>query len=571
MRAFVTIISLFLSLNAFAQIDTEFWFACPDLNKDHAEEPIYLHIMSFSHEATVSVSQPANPSFTPIVRTLTPNDFTAIKLTPSVVETTTGNGNEVRNTGLLIESTAEISAYYLSWNDNSEAYALKGRNALGTEFLIPSQFDYRNCQGGEKSKNTVEIVAAEDGIVVTIIPSKSCVGHAANIPFNIILNRGLAYALRASSQAANAHLENTRITSSKPDDVNYTDDGLCAPGGDLIGDQLVPVDLLGTEYIAVRNDAGSASSADKIYILPTQNGTIVTINGVDQSPMNIGEKLVHSLGVATAPTPIATYITSNHPISVLQLTYKGGEPGGSILPSLSCSGSRQISYKPVESTVKVTLVTKTENIGSFTMNGSSWAIPESLFFPVPNTGGKWSYYRNDLSSNTVMLIENSKGLFHAGFFEYGGKTCSYGYFSSYNVFPLDVKMDKEFYFEGDNIALQVPDSAQFTDFSWTGPNGFSATGAKTEISPTSLQNSGMYVVDASHIDGCMVAPDTFYVTVFEKHLKQEYEICYGNTLDLSAKGSEPYQWNTGETTQNISVSPLADSLYTVKNMYEGEN
>ncbi|MDR0811187.1 MAG: IgGFc-binding protein [Paludibacter sp.] len=573
MKSFFTILSLFLSLNAFAQIDTEFWFAAPDLSKNHTPRPVQIRIMSFSQAATVTVTQPANPSVAPIVRSLAANSYTIVEWALDAnnelpqIETSQSTGNDIKNTGILISSTAEVSAYYINRGDNSEAYALKGRNALGTNFIVPGQTEYTGRYVGD-ARNTVEIVASEDGTVVTIKPSRTCIGHAAGTQFNITLNKGQSYALKGS--AVGDLLYNTTIKSNKPVAVNYTDDSVNCPGGDLIGDQIVPVDLLGTEYIVVRNDKGTAS--DKIYIFPTENGTIVNINGVAQTAINVGGSKIFTMGtVNTTTTPVATYITSNKPISVLLLTYKGNEPGASVLPALSCTGSHQISYYPAASTATVTLVTKTENVNYFTVLGNPYAVTAASFITVPNTNGEYSYFRNEISGSPVIRIENSKGLFQAGFFETGGNTCSYGYFSNYNVFPLNAVFDKTFYFAGDNIVLSLPDSAQFSAILWEGPNGFSAIGSQVTVPNVSILNSGMYVVNATHVDGCTVAPDTFYVTVFDKHLKQEYEICYGNTITLQAQGNAPYQWNTGLNTQNISVSPTTDITYTVKNMYEGEN
>ena len=46
--------ALFLvSAGAYAQIDTEFWFAAPDLEVNHAQEPVRFCIVSYDEAATV--------------------------------------------------------------------------------------------------------------------------------------------------------------------------------------------------------------------------------------------------------------------------------------------------------------------------------------------------------------------------------------------------------------------------------------------------------------------------------------------------------------------------------------
>ena len=41
------------------------------------------------------------------------------------------------------------------------------------------------------------------------------------------------------------------------------------------------------------------------------------------------------------------------------------------------------------------------------------------------------------------------------------------------------------------------------------------------------------------------------------------EVCLGDSITLTAYGGDNYLWSTGETTQNISVSPLENTTYTV--------
>ena len=53
-----------------AQSGNEFWLAPPevtDLHNSPGGEPIYLQLSSMGAAATVTITQPANPGFTPIV------------------------------------------------------------------------------------------------------------------------------------------------------------------------------------------------------------------------------------------------------------------------------------------------------------------------------------------------------------------------------------------------------------------------------------------------------------------------------------------------------------------------
>ena len=54
MKRLLLILGLFLTtLGGFAQIDTEFWFAAPDLEVNHAQEPIRYCIVAYEQGATV--------------------------------------------------------------------------------------------------------------------------------------------------------------------------------------------------------------------------------------------------------------------------------------------------------------------------------------------------------------------------------------------------------------------------------------------------------------------------------------------------------------------------------------
>jgi hypothetical protein len=390
-------------------------------------------------------------------------------------------------------------------------------------------------------------------------------------------------------------LANTKLTSTKPVAVNYTDDSIRGPGGDLIGDQLVPVALLGTEYIAIRNDAGSQTSnpkhSDKVFIFPTQNNTIVTINGVTQPVMNLtgNNKMYYDLGITPVTTPgIPTYITSNYPISVLQIAYKGAEPGASILPALSCTGSRDISYVPAQTTAKLTIVTRKENVGIgtangyFTLNGNSFALPPSLFQPVLGTDNvtpgdyEWYYFRGDRAGDPVIRLSNSKGVFHAGFFESLGNTASYGYFSNYNKVPIEGMATEPYYIEGEELKLYLNDDTRIINTEWTLPDGSTQIMDTLHLSNITDANNGIYAISAQHINGCELIPDTMFVTVFPKNIVKDDTLyaCFGNTATLVTNGLPPYTWTPAVSTTNtasIAATSVGGQVYKVTSNRPGVN
>lgn len=573
MRKHILILLLSVcSLAVYSQVDTEFWFACPDLSSKHFQDCIRLSFITFDEAATVTISQPANPAFNPVTLTIGSNSHSSLELKQYLnqVETLAGG---VRKTGILIKSDNLISAYYANYCDNSEIYSLKGKNALGTDFIVPTQYEYNNSvsYGGGSS---VEIVASEDSTDVTITPTQNCIGHPKDVTFTIRLNRGESYALRASGMQAADHLFNTRIASDKPIALNYTDDSVDGPGTDLIGDQIVPVSMAGTNYIAVKNTE-SHGTTEKVYIFPTANNTTVNIDGTVLPVMNIGGKHMHVL------SNTATYITSDEPVIVLQITSKpnganSDELGAAILPTITCTGSSETAYNPVlGGDVFVSILTKTENTDGFIVNNSGINLLPSSFFNIVPHNPAWSYYIGKLSapgSKQALRIKNTKGTFHMGVFDNPGNTCSFGYYSRFNSVRVEADAGKGYYTTGEQIQLNVKESSAFENYQWTGPNGFSSNLANPVINNATITDAGMYIVEAQHKEGCQTFPDTIYISLFEEKTTL-LSVCSGNSIGLEAEGYAPYKWTPASLPADkvVSVNPSSDTKYSVISYKEGYN
>jgi hypothetical protein len=127
-----------------AQTGTEFWMAPPDVTLRHnmpGDEPIFMNVATGNAPATVTISQPANPAFNggaPIVLNIAAYAAVRYNMTSLKAQLETRPTNSVRNTGLRIQSTANITCYYEPSNTNNpDIMALKGANGLGLEFYIP--------------------------------------------------------------------------------------------------------------------------------------------------------------------------------------------------------------------------------------------------------------------------------------------------------------------------------------------------------------------------------------------------------------------------------------------------
>ena len=470
-----------MALGGFAQIDTEFWFAAPDLEVNHAQEPIRFCIVAYEQGATVEFEQPANPLFTPRTFHLEPNDFYVYDVSSIIYMVETQPYNTVLDYGFYIHSDNPVSIYYEADNNNSENFSLKGRNALGTQFVVPMQYSYENYYSSTCSR--VEVVASQDGTEVTFVPSVPIKGGGqAGVPVTVTLNRGQSYAIEAASPQGSAHLRNTRVTATKPIAVNSSDDSVNLNGHyDFVGDQIVPTDLLGTDYIAIWN----YNSEEYLYFFPTEDNTNIYLNGsnVPVATLNIGQEYTHHL------TSAVVYIHADHPIAVFQLSSSSSsEFGGTVLPQISCTGSRKTVYKRQStSNLVVTLIVGTAYTDGFVLNGNTTYITASDFTPVP-ANPDYSYCRKNVTNyvpnNGLLALENtySEGFFHLGLLTGDeANTWTYGYFSDYQPYAYaEFQMadtycsgqDIEFLYVTENVSnlrLVLPDGTE-TELPYMLPN-----------------------------------------------------------------------------------------------------
>jgi len=99
----------------------------------------------------------------------------------------------------------------------------------------------------------------------------------------------------------------------------------------------------------------------------------------------------------------------------------------------------------------------------------------------------------------------------------------------------------------------------------TGGGGYAwnhgATTASDNVTPTSDTE---YIVTVTDANGCSDS-DSVMINVFSvtADAGADQEICMGETATLSASGGSSYAWSTGDNTQDINVSPTADTEYIV--------
>ena len=567
-----------LPILGFAQTDQVFWFAAPEVSvsNNNFDKPIYLRISSYDKPTSVTITQPANSNFMPINLNIGVNSFVSVDLSQFIETFEVKPANQILNYGLKITSTNNVTVYYevasTYCNCNPEIYTLKGKNALGTTFYIPSQNEFVNNPLYNPSPyNTFNLVATKANTKITIVPSKNIVGHVAGIPFQITLNEGECYSAQATSQTGANHLAGSKVTSDKPIAITISDDlvtpswGSCA---DLMGDQIVPVNVIGTDYIGVKGFL--SNNNDRLYILATQDNTQVFINGSTGPIATLNESQTFSF---TFGINNSVYVHSDKPVYVLHLTGNGCELSHALLPPIVCTGSQQVTFtRTASQECYLMLITRNGNQSGFQINGNSSLISGSSFSVVPGTNNEWVAARLQFDLNQIPIgsptrITNSKGVFHLGFMN-GNQTggCRYGYFSSYNSYLPTIESTNLCI--GDSTEFQLSDPSQLTGVFWDFGDPESLRNTSALINPKHLYGKiGTYQVSAVYAYECGSDTVSQNVTIHElpiPTIKGPTEVYLGNsgTNYSSEPDMTDYLWTIssggtitgGAGTNSISVN-----------------
>ncbi|HTX87997.1 MAG TPA: hypothetical protein VMC08_03330, partial [Bacteroidales bacterium] len=555
-RLFWTFTLLLSAGNLFSQIDNEFWFVAPEVSSNHGDSPVLLRVSTMESPATFTLRMPADLFFAPQTQTLPANSTYTFNLSvPVNWKDTIENrpADQVLKKGLLLTSDSLVTAYYeVNNTDNPAIFPLKGKNALGTEFWITGQNNYAN-QTNDGSE-AFDIVATEDGTRVTITPSIAIVGHAAGVPFQVVLNKGQTYSARTLITTAAATLAGSHVVADKPIAITISDDSIITGGWDLIGDQTIPVNLLGWNYIVIKGYADNippSNNDERVYIVAAHDNTDLYIDGGGTPSATLNAGQLYNYGIPQANN--TAFFHATEPVYVYHLSGNPGEAGSSIIPEDSCTGSPQVSF--VRSTTNffaMLILTKNGNQDSFYLNGSNSIITGASFAVVPGTGGQWVYYRNSMSTAQVPtganLLKNTLGKFHLGIINNVGASSEYGYYSAYS--SLNLGVDRSIC-PGDSLRLDGGPYMQSYDWKKYDGSGWTDVGTSRYYM---VHDTGFYAC-MTNGDFCTLQ-DTIHISMYPDatvSLGPDQLICQGTTTTLDPGPYIFYLWSNGATTRTITT------------------
>ncbi len=558
-RVLVIIISIFVTLSVYTQTDREFWFAAPDVSSVHGNAPqngapIYFHITAV-YPTTVTIDRPADSSFTPIVFNLTQLEHRTI----SLVDTFNNNINEienypnniVQNKGFRIRSDpGEITVYYeLDNYYNRDIFPLKGENALGTDFYVSTQNKWNNGTYGGTAFSGFVICATENNTQVTIHRNDTWYNYPGAPPevINIVLDAGETYAFRAADRFAVNHINGVHIESDKNIVITVYDDSMEKQScRDIFGDQIVPTNIVGQEYLVMKGflNWSATDGGERIYVTATESNTDITVNGTYRTTLaNPGDLWFEEIDTIPGNT---VHVYASKPIYVNHLTGFGCELGGAVLPSIDgCTGSNDVTFTRtpnasdqfflnimVRNDTNPASPLYNQSVQNFTITsgGTTTAIPpnyfqfinsDSTFATLLHTPTVNNFIASLIGVGQEALVQNNFSKFHLGVINGGGTTgCKYGYFSDYSDSRATAGLGgatavtQDSYCDLDPIQLVASGGIAYD---WDGVSD-----------PHLTQQLSDSTVAAPYF-----TPDTSGVYVFQVHVVQE---CYADTtLTLVAR------------------------------------
>lgn len=465
-----------------SQVDTDFWFVVPELSHrgNTGGSPGSLRIATMELSATVTISMPANPyhatlnpsGFQDIIIDIAANSAAQVNLTSLIDVASNPANNRLENKpltpdginpfGLHITATNMITAYWeVNYAYGSDLWTLKGRNALGNLFYTPFQTVYDNRNLMPRTYSSIDICATTDNtqVTITLPPGKAAsfgsllTGIAAGGTHTLTLNSGQTFSLFPLNYSISAsdRLAGTRIESTEPVCVTLKDDALAvgSQGQDVIGDQIVPVNIVGSHYIVP--DMGNPNH---VYVLATQDNTNIYVYGADGLPigaspyttLNRGQQALVTVPGGSKFARITSTVNPwdlPKPFYTFQLGVENQARGGALVPAIGCTGNTQLAFTRArdENKFQFFIIVKRGNEDKFLLDGirQDGIIDPGAFTEIAGSGGYMAWFSNSININTLPigqhLVQNTGDIFHLGIFNgfpgAGQGGLYYGYYSDF--------------------------------------------------------------------------------------------------------------------------------------------
>lgn len=403
-----------------------------------------------------------------------------------------GTSEVIENKGIQVVSEHPIVVYSHIYSQNrSGATLVLPTNTLGREYFAASYQPDFNGQYAE-----FMVIATEDNTLVEITPKAATrSGKAANVPFQINLNKGQVYQVQSTADLTGSKIVSvSNGTNSCKKIAVFSGNTFVGIGCSNIGSrdnlyqQLYPLSTWGSNFVTA--PLKTRTGGDVFRVLAAFQNTTVTVNGSSQT-LNAGE-----FWEFTSAT--ANFITSSNPVTLLQYARTQGCDNVTGDPEM-------IILNPVEQTLEditlysspyymitghyINVVMRTEYTQNFRLDGA----PVS-FTPVA-ANPEYAYAQVTVGAGNHRLT--SKGGFNAMAYGFGNVE-SYGYSAGANIKNLNqnITFNAQSYCFGETVSFTG--FASYTPQSWLWEFGDGST--SVEQNPTyTYKAPGTYTVKLTTI------------------------------------------------------------------------
>ncbi|MDP9961377.1 T9SS type B sorting domain-containing protein [Chryseobacterium lathyri] len=399
------------------------------------------------------------------------------------------------------------------------------------------------------------VLATEDNTIVTVSGYKPTVQFsngttgATNPVMTFTLNKGQSYIIEGTGTANTDGFIGAKITASKP--VNITNGnfngqyaGNYPSSSDILMDQAVPVERLGTEFALVKGNGRIGSNMEGAIVIATENNTQIFVN--DEIPplttLNAGQYFIipDSKYKLQAGVHYNLYLKTSKNAYVYQIlagdSVSGSEVatgGFNFIPALNCYLPKQINELGfidenfVHSTANpsgiLNIPTKlnliTEKGANVTVNG---AVPPVTTGPFDMTGtANWVTYGIPNVAGTITIVSDKA--ITAGI-NAGSNAVGYGgFFAGFPTQPVILSSGGTC---APGIVLTV-DPVIYDTYQWY-VNGTLIPGATgASISPT---QSGFYTCSVTMGKCAPLVTEQFKVLNCTKLTTSSFNVCSTKTI-----------------------------------------
>lgn len=303
--------------------DTDFWLTFPENFEEESDNPLELELcITGPRNASGVVEVPGLGFVTGF--TIPASNAVTISL-PKEAELE--GSDAIENKGIHVMANQPVGVVGLTHMDyTTDTFLALPTRCLGTEYLLLSMKNLHNnvplLQGSQMG-----LVAPSDDTLLTITPRQNIGSHAANVAYQVLLQRGETYQLRHEG-GAGSDISGTEILSDKP--VAVFGSHRCANIADIasffcdtIVEHLLPVPAWGTSYhvAPLRTRDG-----DLIKVIASTDSTDIFVDGAIQATINRGETFEFVLGGTNSP-PIGARVHAQFPILTTQLSQSSNADG----------------------------------------------------------------------------------------------------------------------------------------------------------------------------------------------------------------------------------------------------